>query len=55
MPETNETYVLEIFSPLGKTDILGSPTTASMTILANDDYNGVFSYDSSSLLISIGK
>ena len=55
IPETNETFTLEIFSPLGKTEIFGSRTTVSITILPNDDYNGVFSFSSSSLFIAIGK
>ena len=55
IPETNETFTLEIFSALGKTDILGSPTNVSITILPNDDYNGVFSFSSSSLFLAIGE
>lgn len=53
-PETNETFTLQIFSPLGKADILGSPTMVSITILPNDDFNGVFSFTSSSLSPVIG-
>lgn len=55
IPEANETFTLEIFSPLGKADIIGSPTTVNITILPNDDYNGVFSFDSSSLSPLIGE
>ena len=55
IPETNETFTLELFSPLGKTQILGSPTTVTITILANDDYNGVFSFTDPSRLVGIGK
>lgn len=54
IPEANETFTLEIFSPLEKAGILGNSTSVSITILPNDDYNGVFSFDSSSLSPVIG-
>lgn len=54
VPETNETFVLEIFSA-AKKDILGTPTNVSITILANDDWNGVFNFTMDSLDQYIGK
>ena len=51
-PEINETFILEIFS---SKDIIGTPATVSITILANDDWNGVFSFTDSSLSLAIGK
>lgn len=54
VPEINETFVLEIFSAARK-DILGTPTNVSITILANDDWNGVFNFTMDSLNQYIGK
>lgn len=52
IPETDETFLLEIFSD--NPEILGSPSTVSITILANDDWNGVFSFAADSLDLTIG-
>ena len=51
-PEINETFILEIYS---SKDIIGTPAAVSVTILANDDWNGVFSFTDSSLSLAIGK
>ena len=55
IPETNETYLFTISSVDGNSAILGSPTSVSITILANDDYAGVFTFDSSSLELIVGE
>ncbi len=53
VPETNETYVFEISS--SNADILGMPRAVVVTILANDDYAGLFLLDASSLDQTLGK
>ena len=55
IPETNETYMFEISSFSGNDDILGMPRTVEITILANDDYAGLFQFDSGSLDQTGGK
>lgn len=53
-PELNETFVFEISSV--NPDVQFSPPTAvDVTIAANDDFAGVFSFNTSSVSASIGK
>lgn len=52
-PEINETFVFEI-SPLNTGVQISLPTTVDITIQANDDFAGVFSFNVSSLSTSIG-
>ena len=51
IPEINETFTFEIYSTK---DNIVSPSNVSITILANDDWNGVFSFNSSSVSQTIG-
>ena len=51
IPEINETFTFEIYS---MKDNVVSPSNVSITILANDDWNGVFSFNSSSVSQTIG-
>lgn len=55
IPETNETYQFEISILSGNNDLLGMPSSVEITILANDDYAGLFSFDSASLDQNISK
>ena len=55
IPETNETYTFSISTVDGNTDILGSPTSVDITILANDDYAGLFSFAAESSVVTVGK
>ena len=55
IPETNETYTFSISSVDGNTAILGSPTSVAITVLANDDYAGLFQFASGSSIAIIGK
>uniref|UniRef100_A0A1X7VF86 Staphylococcus aureus surface protein A n=3 Tax=Amphimedon queenslandica TaxID=400682 RepID=A0A1X7VF86_AMPQE len=50
IPEINETFTFEIYSTK---DIIRPPYNASITILANDDWNGVFNFSSSSISSTI--
>ena len=52
-PEVNETFVFEIV-PFNAGIQLSTPTTVDITIQANDDFAGVFSFNASSLSTSIG-
>ncbi len=52
-PEINETFLFEI-SPFNTGVQLSAPTTVNITIQANDDFAGVFSFSASSLSTSIG-
>ena len=54
-PETNETYAFTISSLDGDTELLGMPSSVEITILANDNYAGVFSFDSASLEMIVGE
>lgn len=54
VPEMNETFQFRI-SPVNSAVELDVPTAVSITVLANDDYAGVFSFNASSLTTSIGK
>lgn len=54
IPEVNETFVFTI-QPLSAGLVVGTPASVDITILANDDFAGVFSFDESSLSTSIGK
>ena len=53
VPEVNETFQFVIM-PLSVGVELLLPSTVDITVLANDDYAGVFSFNSSSLSMSIG-
>lgn len=53
-PETNETFLFRI-RPLNAAVELLEPTTVDITVLANDDFAGVFSFNASSLITSIGE
>ena len=53
IPENTEEFNFTISA--SNTDILGNVTHIGITILANDDYAGVFSFSDSSLDISIGE
>ena len=55
IPETNETYTFSISTIDGNTAILGSPTLVDITILANDDYAGLFRFAADSLQATVGK
>ena len=55
VPETNETYVFSISTVDGNTAILGSPTSVDITILANDDYAGLFRFADDSFEATVGK
>lgn len=54
IPEINETFVFSI-QPLSPNVEVATPTSVDITVLANDDFAGVFSFASSSLSVSIGK
>ena len=54
IPEVNETFLFTIVA-LNPNVQLGALTTVNVTILANDDYSGVFSFNDSSLTTSIGQ
>lgn len=54
VPEVNETFVFSI-TPLNANVQLGIPNTVDVTILANDDFAGVFSFNVSSLTQFIGE
>ena len=53
VPEVNETFQFVIM-PLSVGVELLLPSTVDITVLANDNYAGVFSFNSSSLSMSIG-
>ncbi len=53
IPELNESFIFTI-STLNSNVELGVPTMVDVTVLANDDYAGVFSFSNTSLTISIG-
>lgn len=53
IPEVNETFVFSI-QPLSSGVDVATPTTVDITVLANDDFAGVFSFNASSLSTSIG-
>ena len=55
IPETNETYTFSVSTVDGNTAILGSPTSVDITILANDDYAGLFRFAADSLQTTVGK
>lgn len=55
VPEVNETFSFNISSADGGDEILGSPTSVMITILANDDYAGVFHFHSASLSLEISE
>ena len=55
IPEINETFFFSISAGEGGEDILGDPTSVMITILANDDFAGVFLFETSSLILSIGR
>ena len=53
IPEVNETFLFSIM-PLNPQVLLEAPTTVEITVLANDDYAGVFSFNTSSLSTILG-
>lgn len=53
IPEVNETFLFSI-QPLNVEVAVAPPTTVDITVLANDDYAGVFTFNTSSLSTSIG-
>ena len=53
VPENSEEFNFTISA--SSTDLLGDVTSIGITILANDEYAGVFSFADSSLQISIGE
>lgn len=53
VPEVNETFQF-VIDPLTVGVEVLLPSTVDITVLANDDYAGVFSFNSSSLSTSIG-
>ena len=54
VPETNETYTFSISAVDGNMDVLGSPSSVDITILANDEYAGLFRFASDSLEATVG-
>ena len=52
IPELDEEFTVELVSPSDGLQ-LGDQISASVTILANDDINGVFSFSNTSLLVSL--
>ena len=54
VPETNETYTFSISAVDGNTDVLGSPSSVDIIILANDEYAGLFRFASDSLEATVG-
>lgn len=53
IPEVNETFTFRI-QPLSPGVVLATPTSVDITVVANDDFAGVFSFNTSSLSTSIG-
>ena len=53
IPENTEVFNFTISA--SNNDILGNTTSLEITILANDDYAGVFSFADTSLDLTIGK
>ena len=54
VPEVNETFVFTI-APLRPAVQVQMPVSVSITVLANDDFAGVFSFNTSSLSASLGE
>ena len=55
IPEIDETFNFMISAVNGNEAILGSPTSVVITILANDDFAGVFLFAASSLSLFVGE
>ena len=55
LPEIDENFSLQISAIGGNDEIIGEPSSVNITILANDDYAGVFSFTSTSLNLFIGE
>lgn len=54
-PENEENFTLEI-SPLGDDPVVvREPSSVNITVLANDDYAGVFFFAATSLALFVGK
>lgn len=53
IPEMNETFMF-VISALDSRIQLGSPLSVDVTILANDDFAGLFAFNISSLTSNIG-
>ena len=54
IPELNETFMF-VISALDSSIPLSTPITVDVTILANDDYAGIFAFNASSLTYNIGR
>ena len=52
--QINETFTIQLSQFAGGTDLLGNRTSVTITILKNDDANGVFSFTQDSLQNAIG-
>ena len=52
IPEEDETFRVVLINPMNGAEI-GSPSSVDVTILGNDDINGVFFFGDSSLLVSL--
>lgn len=55
IPEIDETFIFTISAVDGNEGILGSPTSVTITLLANDDFAGVFLFAASSLSLFVGE
>ena len=51
IPEQDETFQVVLANAMGGAEI-GTPSSVTVTILGNDDINGVFNFGDSSLLVS---
>lgn len=51
IPEVDETFSVELRNGVGGVEI-GSPSSVTVTILSNDDINGIFFFSDSSSLVS---
>ena len=54
LTQLDETFEIELFNEDGSRTNIGSPSTVNITVLENEDPNGVFSFLPSSTNISIG-
>lgn len=54
MMQINETFTVRLSQFDGGTELLGSRRAVTITILKNDDANGVFSFTEDSLQSAIG-
>ena len=54
MVQVDETFTVRLSQFDGGTELLGNRTSVTITILKNDDANGVFSFTQDSLQLPIG-